>query len=310
MRTFVLAGIALLAATPVVSAADEPARPHITGIAHMAIYVHDMENSRAFYHDFLGYDEPYQLNNPDGTLSMTFFKVNERQYIEVFPERAPGTDRLNHISLETDDIEGLRRYLAAKGVKVPAKPGVGRIGNQNFNITDPDGHTVEMVQYMPDGWTVREKGKYLPDRVSTRIMHVGILVGSLEAATKFYSGILGFQEIWRGSHDGKILSWVNTKVPDGDTYIEFMLYDQIPGPTARGTAHHMCLEVPDLDKAKAWLEARPAMKQYTRTLEIRTGTNRKRQLNLYDPDGTRLELMEPHTVDGKPAPPSTAAPPR
>jgi lactoylglutathione lyase len=45
-------------------------------------------------------------------------------------------------------------------------------------------------------------------------------------------------------------------------------------------------------------------------LEIRTGTNRKRQLNLYDPDGTRLELMEPHTVDGKPAPPSTAAPPR
>jgi len=295
MRTFVLAGIALLAATPVVSAADEPARPHITGIAHMAIYVHDMEKSRAFYHDFLGYDEPYQLNNPDGTLSMTFFKVNERQYIEVFPERAPGTDRLNHISLETDDIEGLRRYLAAKGVKVPAKPGVGRIGNQNFNITDPDGHTVEMVQYMPDGWTVREKGKYLPDRVSTRIMHVGIL---------------GFQEIWRGSHDGKILSWVNTKVPDGDTYIEFMLYDQIPGPTARGTAHHMCLEVPDLDKAKAWLEARPAMKQYTRTLEIRTGTNRKRQLNLYDPDGTRLELMEPHTVDGKPAPPSTAAPPR
>jgi hypothetical protein len=24
---------------------------------------------------------------------MTFFKVNERQYIEVFPEKAAGTDR-------------------------------------------------------------------------------------------------------------------------------------------------------------------------------------------------------------------------
>ena len=34
--------------------------------------------------------------------------------------------------------------------------------------------------------------------------------------------------------------------------------------------------------------------------------NSKRQINLYDPDGTRIELMEPNTVDGKPAPDSTA----
>jgi catechol 2,3-dioxygenase-like lactoylglutathione lyase family enzyme len=163
---------------------------------------------------------------------------------------------------------------------------------------------------MPDSWTVREKGKYLPDRVSARMMHVGILVGSLEPAMQFYRDTLGFHEFWRGSSTGKVLNWVNMRVPDGDTYIEFMLYDQLPAPTARGTAHHMCLEVPDIDKAKAWLEARPAMKQYTRTLDIRTGTNRKRQLNLYDPDGTRLELMEPNTVDGKPAPSATAAPPR
>lgn len=310
MNTIVWAGIAVLAAVPVISPAGEPARPHIAGIAHMAIYVHDMEKSRAFYHDFLGYEEPYHLDNPDGSLSMTFFKVNDRQYIEVFPEKAPGTDRLNHIAIETDDIEAMRRYLAAKGAKVPEKAGVGRIKNANFNITDPDGHTVEIVQYMPDGWTVREEGKHTPDRVSTRMMHVGILVGSLEPAMQFYGGILGFQEIWRGSRDGKTLDWVNMKAPDGDTYIEFMLYDRLPAPTARGTAHHICLEVPDIDKAKAWLEARPAAKQYTRTLEIRTGINRKRQLNIYDPDGTRLELMEPHTADGKPAPPSTAAPPR
>jgi lactoylglutathione lyase len=45
-------------------------------------------------------------------------------------------------------------------------------------------------------------------------------------------------------------------------------------------------------------------------MEIRTGTNRKRQLNLFDPDGTRSELMEPKTVDGKPVPPATAPPPR
>ena len=33
-------------------------------------------------------------------------------------------------------------------------------------------------------------------------------------------------------------------------------------------------------------------------------------MNLYDPDGTRVELMEPQTVDGQPVPSSTAPPPR
>jgi hypothetical protein len=89
-----------------------------------------------------------------------------------------------------------------------------------------------------------------------------------------------------------------------------MLYDQIPEPNKRGSAHHICLYVPDMDKSLAALEERPARKSYTRPLEIRTGTNRKRQMNLFDPDGTRVELMEPNTVDGKPAPPSTAPPPR
>src|SRR5947209_17981348 len=141
------------------------------------------------------------------------------------------------------------------------------------------------------------------------MMHVGILVGALEPAMKFYRDILGFQEFWRGSRDGKVLNWVNMRVPDGDTYIEFMLYSALPAPTARGTAHHICLEVPDIAKSKAILETRTAAVNYTKPLEIRTGTNRKRQLNLYDPDGTRTELMEPGTVDGTPTPPATAPPP-
>ena len=49
---------------------------------------------------------------------------------------------------------------------------------------------------------------------------------------------------------------------------------------------------------------------YTRPLEVRTGINRKRQINLFDPDGTRIELMEPNTIDGQPAPSSTLPPPR
>lgn len=304
-----LAVLALCLASPLV--ANEAARPHITGVAHIGIFAHDYEKSRAFYRDFLGFAEPYDLKNADGSPSMTFFKVNERQYIELFVEKQPGTDRLNHISVETDDIEAMRRYLESRGIAVPAKAGKGRIGNLSFTIADPDGHGVEFVQYMPDGWTVREKGKALPaTRISNRILHLGIIVTSLEPALKFYSEILGFREIWRGSSSGSELSWVNLKVPDGDDYVEFMLYREAPDATHRGGAHHLALEVPDVAAAVAELESRPSRKQYAREITPKTGVNRKRQANLFDPDGTRTELMEPVTVDGNPAPSSNAPPPR
>ena len=98
-------------------------------------------------------------------------------------------------------------------------------------------------------------------------------------------------------------------MPEGNDYLEFMLYRDLPEPGRRGVEHHLCLETPDVGAAFATLDARPYRASYTRALEPRTGINRRRQLNLFDPDGTRTELMEPVTVDGKPTPPSSAPPP-
>jgi lactoylglutathione lyase len=288
-------------------AADEPKRPAITGLSHIALYVHDLEKTRAFYKDFLGFAEPYSLTNKDGSLHLTWIKINDRQTIEIFPEKEAGSDRLYHVALETDDAAGMRDYLAARGVKVPDKVGKGRIGNLNYFIKDPDGHIVEIVQYTPDSWTIQNAGKFLPDtRISTNMPHMGILVGDVDAAKIFYEGILGFHEIWRGSKGGKELNWIHEQIPDGKGFLEFMLYDQLPAADKRGRYHHFCLEVPDIEKAKAILESRAARVGYTKSLDIATGVNRKRQLNVYDPDGTRVELMEPGTVDGNPAPASTA----
>jgi len=291
--------------------AQQPARPRILGLAHIALRVSDIEKSRAFYKDFLGFGEPFSLNNPDGSLALTFIKINDEQYVELFPRLEPGADRLHHIAIQTDSAEQMRVYLASRGVKVPERVPKGRIGNLNFNIQDPDGHTVEIVEYMPDGWSMREKGNAMPaERISKHMLHVGILVGELPAAMKFYGDVLGFREIWRGSSDGKTLSWVNLRVPDGGDYIEFMLYRDLPAPDKRGGVHHLCLETPDVAASLTRLETRPYRKGYTRPLEPRTGINRRRQLNLFDPDNTRSELMEPVTVDGYPPPPSTAPPPR
>ena len=304
---FTLAVAAVAFAAP----PDAPKRPKILGIAHISLYVHDMDKARSFYKDLLGYQEPFHLDNPDGSLSMAFIKVNDRQYIELAPEKAANTDRLNHISIEVDDAEAMRAYLAANGVKVPAAVPKGRIRNSNFTVKDPDGHGVEIVQYETDGWSMRDKGKFLDGpRVSTRIMHLGISVQSLAPAMKFYGELLGFQETWRGSKDGKVLSWVNLRVPDGVDYLEFMLNGEPPTLAQLGTQHHICLEVADIEKAAAELKARAVGAGYTKAMEVKTGVNRKRQMNLFDPDGTRTEIMEPNTVDGKPAAPSTAPPPR
>jgi catechol 2,3-dioxygenase-like lactoylglutathione lyase family enzyme len=306
-----IAILALFSAVLPLLAQSQPQRPHILGLSHVAFYVHDMAQTRAFYKNFLGFDEPYSLTNKDGTLHLTWIKINDHQTLELFPEQTNGTDRLYHVALETDDAIGMRDYLAAQGVKVPEKVGKGKIGNLNYFIKDPDGHIVEIVQYMPDGWTVRSQGKFLPDtRISTNMPHMGILVGDVAAAKKFYEGILGFHEIWRGAKNPAVLSWVHEQVPDGRNFLEFMLYSDLPAADKRGKYHHFCLEVADVEKAKAILEQRAALIHYTKPMEIQTGINHKRQLNLYDPDGTRVELMEPGTIDGLAVPSSTAPPPK
>ncbi|MGB2867877.1 MAG: VOC family protein [Bacteroidota bacterium] len=290
---------------------QELQRPRILGISHVAVLVHNVDSSLAFYCNFLGYQEQYRLNKPNGDPSTIFVKVNDLQCVELFPEREAGTDRLYQIALIIDNAEAMRAYLDSCGLKVPAKVGKGRIGNYNFTTKDPDGHIVEFVQYEPDGWTMLDSGKHLRDeRIGGHIKHIGFAVDSLSRSLKFYRDILGFQETWRGSKDGKMLSWVNMRVPDGTDYVEFMLYKDPPTLARLGSMNHFSLEVPDVSMAKEMLESRPARKAYPNKLETQIGINRKRQCNIFDPDGTRVELMESHTVDGILSPSSTALPPK
>jgi len=304
-------GAASLTAQPLL--AQGQSRPKILGVAHMALYVKDLEKTRQFYEQFLGYGEPFTLPPKGGGpgVRIMFVKVNDYQYIEIFNEKNRGEGQLNHISIYTENADKMRDYLAARGVEAPAKVGKGQTGNKNFNITDPDGHIVEIVEYQPDSWTSREKGKFMPaTRIADHIMHVGILVGDLAKSQAFYAGILGFKEFWRGSGSGKSLSWVNMRVPEGDDYVELMLYNNsIPAPDARGGKNHMSLTVPDAQKALEELKRRAAKGLYDKDMEIQVGVNKKRQINLFDPDGTRVELMEANTIDGKPAPSSTAPAP-
>jgi catechol 2,3-dioxygenase-like lactoylglutathione lyase family enzyme len=253
---------------------------------------------------------PFTLKKADGSERIAFIKLNDTQYLELFAESPKDDGMLNHIAVYTDDADKMRDYLASKGVKVPDRVGKGQTGNKNFTIKDPDGHGVEIVEYLRDSWTSREHGKLMPEsRISSHLMHAGILIGSLSRAVAFYHDILGFEETWRGGGNPNELSWVNMRVPEGEDYVEFMLYRTLPDADKRGGKNHISLMVPDMASALATLEARPARKTYNHEFDAKTGVNGRRQANFYDPDGTRAELMEPHTANGKPTPPSSAPPP-
>lgn len=294
------------------SAQAPTAQPKVYGVAHYSIFVSDLAKARAFYEDFLGYEVAFTLPKADGSVQMAFLKINDHQWVELVNQPNKGEGQLNHLGLYTDDVARMRLYLASRGVKVPDEVTTNRIGNRKISVVDPDGHTVEIVQYMPDSWTGKDTGKHMrATRISERMMHAGILVGNLEAAAKFYGGILGCRETWRGnSLTSTTLNWVNMRVADGDNHVEFMLYKDLPPADRRGGPHHICLVVPDIKKAVATLEARPARKGYSRELKINVGVDNKRQVGLFDPDGTRVEMMEADTTDGKPAPSSTLPPPR
>ncbi|SPE39124.1 Glyoxalase/bleomycin resistance protein/dioxygenase [Candidatus Sulfopaludibacter sp. SbA3] len=307
-----LAGILAVSA---LFAQDAPSRPKVLGVAHMAVYVKDLAKTRQFYEEFLGFGEPFTLPKKDGTgTRIVFIKINDYQYMEIFNEADRGEGQLNHISFYTDDADRMFAYLKSKGAPIQGsaeKVGKGQTGNKNFNVKDPDGHIVEIVEYQPDSWTAREKGKFMPaNRIADHIMHVGVLCGDLDASMQFYGDILGFREFWRGSGSPRMLSWVNVRPAEGQDYLELMLYNSLPAPDGRGTKNHVSLTVPDAEKALAELKRRAAKGLYTppegKPMEIQVGVNKKRQINLYDPDGTRLELMEPNTIDGQPAPNSTA----
>lgn len=284
-------------------------RPRILAVAHAAFFTSDYESTCKLYGDYFGYEHPSTLYTDAGDVNLTVFKINDNQYVEIFKEREAGAPRLYHFALLTDDAEGMRLYLKSKGVDVPDKTPKGRLGNYNFFVKDPNGVTCEIVQYGEDGETARNFGKHMPPtRISAHMSHVGFQCPDLDKAMAFYCDILGFKEVWRGGANPEKVSWVHLQVPEGEETLELMLYEEEPSPSRKGSMNHICLEVEDVEQAKAILDAREYPAACKAPTPFKYGINKKGQINFFDPDLTRIELMARDTYDGVPAESSKGVP--
>jgi catechol 2,3-dioxygenase-like lactoylglutathione lyase family enzyme len=292
---FAVIGLGFLAAMLAVVVTGKPVthRPPIIGISHIGLETGDLAAAREFYGHILGFQEAFTLDTPTGGLLLTNFKVNDHQYIQVFPGLASSTeDRLSHIAFETTDAHALRDYLAARAVTVPdtLKPGLD--GNLSFTVKDPDGHSVEFVEYLGGSLTRRNFGKFLPGtRISQHMIHAGVTVRDRAAADRFYKDILGFQLMWYGGMSDDRVDWVDMRVAEGSDWLEYMLKVHDLSPRRLGVMHHLALGVPSVETAY-----KEVVDRGYKAEPPKIGRDGKWQLNLYDPDYTRAELMEPKPV--------------
>lgn len=217
--------------------------------------------------------------------------VNPRQHVEL-TDREPSDIRGNfthnyilQVAFETFGVQALHLYLESKGLSPSAIFNSGPDNsNPEFSVSDPDGHNINFIQT-----THRDPYRHRENQVGARLIHVGFVVHDRAAMEKFYEEILGFHVYWHGGMKDDETSWLDLQVPNGTDWVEFML--GVPADADKrtlGIMNHIALGVPDIHAA-----ARQLLKNGMKlSEEPKIGRDGKWQLNLYDPDQTRVELME------------------
>jgi catechol 2,3-dioxygenase-like lactoylglutathione lyase family enzyme len=240
----------------------------------------------------LGYDEVFRHKRAaSGPAELSVFKVNEHQYIEVSPTlQSPSDDKLIQIGYATADARKLRDYLAAHGVAVPSRVIKDSDGNYSFIVKDPEGHSIEFVQYLEGSLQSRYRGKGISDRrISDHILHVGVHVKSPADQDKFYKDILAFRFLWQGGPRDDRLDWISYLTPDGDNWVEYMVqHEGPPTPQQLGVWHHVCLGTLDIQAVYKTVMERGYTPPKPPAINARDG---RWLLQLYDKNGTRTEIM-------------------
>jgi catechol 2,3-dioxygenase-like lactoylglutathione lyase family enzyme len=263
----------------------------ILGIAHVAFQVSSLEQSRAFYTAFYGFEFAFAAYE---NREAWYLKINDDQFVKLV-SKPEGTDdnRLVEVAFQVSDIETTVEMLKERGLN-PAPVARKPDGTLASMLIDPNGHKLLFVEYISDSKQTLARGKHLgARRVSDRLLHVGITIADENVANELYRDALGFQEIWRGSReDGGPDAWVNMQMPGerGD-YVEYILInDMKPSRNQMGNMHHMCLLTDDIQKAHRDMlfNALPDLERH----EPMIGRSNRWLFNVHDLDGTRSEVME------------------
>jgi catechol 2,3-dioxygenase-like lactoylglutathione lyase family enzyme len=167
--------------------------PRVDGIAHIALRVSNLDNSRNFFRR-LGFEESFSIVN-GGETKEVFVKINDRQFIELYPRAdASQTPGWMHVCYESDSLNDLNSSYVSRGLK-PSPVVKAGAGNLIFSLKDPEDRVVEFTQYMPGSLHFADRGKHLGShRISNELIGIRIATTNLAALERFYKSGLGFDE--------------------------------------------------------------------------------------------------------------------
>ncbi|MBV1855637.1 VOC family protein [Catellatospora tritici] len=129
--------------------ASPQARPAVASSIHgvgITLLVSDLDRSRAFYHDLLGF---YEVDGGPGNLVLASGET--RIVLRKANEPSPVNRRLVHLNLEVSDVDAVYEELKVRGVKFGFAPRVVNQGERlelwAASFKDPDGHGIGIIEW-------------------------------------------------------------------------------------------------------------------------------------------------------------------
>jgi catechol 2,3-dioxygenase-like lactoylglutathione lyase family enzyme len=277
-------------------AQEPPGTPEvpIVGLAGVAFRTSDLAKARAYYQGVLGFAEAFSIKDPSGRVTSVYFKINDDQYVEVVADMKPGELRRQaRVMFQSSDLKKLHAIYTERGL-TPTPIATGPDGNPVFRVLGPSGAKLDFMEYVPGSQQGQLRGKLLDARrISTHLWHVGIYTEDRAASAPFYGEKLGLprgRDVGRGEY-------IETPSSDSNTETKHPRLDpNNPATRAQfdresmGAVEHMALEVTDMKAIRDLVQDRG---KYTDLwVRAHVGNNRHWLMHLFDPDGSRAEIME------------------
>ena len=140
----------------------------------------------------------------------------------------------------------------------------------------------------------------LPRPRITGISHAAFYVSDMAKARAFYEGFLGYASPFSIPRKDPTQHLVWIKINDRQS-VELFPGSEVSPDADR--LYHIAVETDDAEAMRLYLQSKGV------AVPPATGIGKIGNKNYFDPDGTRVEVMEPDTYDRRPRPPSTAPPP-
>ncbi len=125
------------------------------GLAHVSLFVSDIERSKKFYCDTIGFECIFERSqqSPKGEVKIAFLKLGALmiEMIAVPGLDFPADGKFQHLAIRVEDIEDAEKKLDELGIahdELVYSPETFANGSKWVNFTGPDGEHLEFNEVL------------------------------------------------------------------------------------------------------------------------------------------------------------------